>query len=304
MNIAEAAAIAITNFSSEERSIPDSGTYPGRNAAVRSAMNGALQELFGKGRAWARNDARGVLIYAPTTVTIAVTQGSSAGTVTGWQAWMAGCTIVIDGESNDNQIRNNASSVTLKYPVREASGTKSAVVYHDSITMADDVLEVIDPIQFDQARLQPIQNSLRRGDANDFGFNRTAPMIYSERRATATAGRPAGFSVETWVPDAVSAPVVRLQIYPAPSAGGLLDYHATLVPPVVTDISSAGALPIPFHFMESIFLPLVIKRLRGCAFWRSQLNDQQVEDDYKNALLLLMEADPDKTTSIRFSTKF
>ena len=47
MNIAECAANLLRYFSPEERSIPDSVTYPGRNAEVLTAINGAFQELFG-----------------------------------------------------------------------------------------------------------------------------------------------------------------------------------------------------------------------------------------------------------------
>jgi hypothetical protein len=83
MTINQAAVRLFGLFSPEERSIPDSVTYPGRNAAVAGALNGAFQRLFSKEGPWVRKDTRAALIYAPTAVTVAVTNGSTSATVTG-----------------------------------------------------------------------------------------------------------------------------------------------------------------------------------------------------------------------------
>lgn len=106
MTINEAAIRLFAYFSPEERSIPDSVTYPGRNAAVAGALSGALQLLFAKGGPWVRKDERGALLYAPTAITLSATNGSADATVTsGWQDWMEGCSIIIDGHTAENQIR-------------------------------------------------------------------------------------------------------------------------------------------------------------------------------------------------------
>lgn len=106
MTINEAAIRLFAYFSPEERSIPDSVTYPGRNAAVIGALNGALQLLFAKSGPWVRKDERGALLIAPTAITLSATNGSADATVTsGWQDWMEGCSIIIDGHTAENQIR-------------------------------------------------------------------------------------------------------------------------------------------------------------------------------------------------------
>lgn len=111
MTIAETALLLLNDFSVEERSIPDSADYPGRNAEVVKAINAALQELFGEGSPWLRYDEQGFLIYGPTNVTIAVTSESkTADVVTGWADWMEGCAIVIDGSTVENQIRGASAS--------------------------------------------------------------------------------------------------------------------------------------------------------------------------------------------------
>lgn len=111
MTINEAATRLLAYFSPEERSIPDSATYPGRNAAVIGALNGALQHLFAKGGPWLRKDERGALLNAPAEITLSVTHGSASATVSaGWEDWMSGCSIVIDGHTADNQIRSLSNS--------------------------------------------------------------------------------------------------------------------------------------------------------------------------------------------------
>jgi len=77
-----------------------------------------------------------------------------------------------------------------------------------------------------------------------------------------------------------------------------------LKPPYVTSITSTDELPIPFGFVESIFLPIAVKKLRSCPFWRGMTADEEVEAGYRNALALLDEGDVKKTTGFRFTTSF
>lgn len=302
MNITAAAARLLSNFSPEERAIPDNPIYPGRNAAVQAALNSALQDLFAKGKPWVRTDKRGAVLNAPTTVTIAVTNGSTAGTITGWASWMAGCSIVIDGAAVDNEIRNASASAVLRYPYSGTTGTKTALVYHDSITMGDDVLELHGEIRVDNRTLHLMTGPAAFaaiGATEDFGF----PQTIADARIGVTAGLSIGYEVETWSPDGATAPVIRVRLYPAPAQAGFMSYSAMLVPPSVTDISSAGTLPIPYQFMESIFLPIATKKLRTCPFWRAATADQQIEDDYNNALRNLNESEPTMIQRPRFITR-
>ena len=302
MNITEAAARLLSNFSPEERSIPDAVTYPGRNAAVQAALNSALQDLFAKGKPWVRTDKRGAVINAPTTVTIAVTNGSTAGTITGWASWMAGCSIVIDGAAVDNEIRNASASVVLRYPYSGTTGTKTAIVYHDSITVGTDVLELHAEVKVDNRTVHLMTGSkafASIGATEDFGF----PQTVEDARIGVTVGLPIGYEVETWSADGTTAPVIRVRLYPAPAQAGFMSYSAMLLPPIVSDIASTDTLPIPYQFMESIFLPIATKKLRTCSFWRAATADQQIEDDYRNAILNLNESEPTMIQRPHFITR-
>ncbi|MCE5310446.1 MAG: hypothetical protein LLG20_22645 [Acidobacteriales bacterium] len=307
MTVNDIAKRLLTNFSPEEREIPDNATYPGRNDAVKQAINGALQELFGKGGPWVRKDEIGVRIYPTTSVTIAVTAGSTSATITtGWQAWMAGCTIVIDA-SEDNEIKNASASATLKYPYTGTTGTKNAIVYHDSITIGDDVLEVLDPVRLDRRPLavtvSPHHQSVLT-EYDDYGIRpgSQTPMITVDR-VSDTAGTPVCYHVHTWIPDANTPSRVRMRLTPAPTSAGMLDYQAMLAPPVVTNLAASTTLPIPLGFDESVFLPVATMHLMGTSFFRAMGVPAAVQKSYDTAMELLAGSNPGKTNQIRFVTR-
>ncbi|MEY4952587.1 MAG: hypothetical protein RL299_1011, partial [Pseudomonadota bacterium] len=147
MTIHDLAKKLLTHFSPEERSIPDNPLYPGRNDAVKDAINAALQELFGEAGPWVRKAPQGAYVHGPTSVTIAVTEGSAAGIIPSneWQDWFAGCAIVINGASVDNRILtaqtagNFSASVTIN-----PTGDDNTIVFTaaDGLTIAADSISI------------------------------------------------------------------------------------------------------------------------------------------------------------------
>ncbi|GAA5117180.1 hypothetical protein JIN84_17790 [Luteolibacter yonseiensis] len=301
MTINEAAKILLGYFAPEERSIPDASPYLGRNAAVAKAMNHALQELFGEGGAWVKKDERGHVLNAPAQITIAVTAGSKAATITGWQAWFAGCTIRIDGADIDNQIRNNSASAVLKYPYSGTSGSKSATVYNDSIEVDIDVAEVHQPVMLDNHQITPMPDAKSLVGTNpteDFNFRRHETAIATS--VAATAGTPVAYAIDTWSPDALTPPRLRMRFFPAPNQQHFVGYPVMLAPPVVSDLSSGNALPIPFGKSESIFLPMAVAALRKSPFWRGIVGEDTVSSGEADARRSLAEANPNKNPGPRF----
>lgn len=299
MNINACATNLLGYYAPEERSIPDNATYPGRNAAVMKAMNHASQELFGKGKPWVRHDERGAVLFAPAAVSIAVTTGSTAGAITGWLSWMAGCTIVIDGMSIDNQIRNASSTARLKYPYSGPSGTYAATVYHDSLEVDSDVFEIHEPVKLDGLNIGSLStpSALAVRSSSDFGFvGQRATVVTS----SSSAGKPVGYVIDSWSPDAAAPPLLRLRLFPAPADQHFLEYSVMLCPPQITDLSSTASLPIPFGNVESIFLPLAVAALRKSPFWRGIVGEDSVNEGHKAALEALTEANPKKTIAPRF----
>lgn len=312
MTINAIAGQLLAHFSPEERSIPDAGTYPGRNAAVMLAMNGALQELYGKGSPWVRFDERGELLNAPARVSLVVTGGSrDIEVVSGWQEWMGGCTIVIDGSAVDNQLRLDEAVNVLKYPYEGVNATIGATVYHDCVTLPAEVMEVIRPVRVGRV---PI-GLMVSGDApvfatepgdDDYGFHRRSVAGPSPTRVADLAERPLGYALETWSADAVSAPRVRMRLKPAAATPQQLDYRAMLAPPVVvTDLASTAELPVPHHFVESLFYPIARQRLSASPFFRADgMGLQEVARAYQEALALLESLNPQRESGARLVTVY
>lgn len=310
MNILACAKTLLNYFSKEERSIPDDADFPGRNAEIQSAINGALQELYGRGGKWVRQDERGAVLYEPTSVRITCYTGLTSATIhqDDWQHWMAGCSIVVAGSSTDNQIRNDTREVSLKFPHDGASGDTTAIVYCDSVTVAADVLEVLEPVRVDRRQIVPMPSpysAIQGHPEGDFLFRRHAidhPTLVD--RLTESSSSPTGFTVQTWSPAATSKSVIRIRVYPSPDKRYFLDYSAMLKPPRIEYIGSLDELPVPYDAVESIFLPLAVKRLAQCPFWRGVVGEPAVNDSYAEATRLISSANPAPSPGIRLVTKF
>ena len=206
MTATDFATILLTDFSPEERAIPDAALYPGRNAWVKSAINGAIQEYWLKTGASVREEEVGDLIHAPTAVTITVTAASSeSGIATGYAEWMAGCSIVIVGHDIDNQIRTaetDGTETILKYPYGGSSGTVAALVYHDSMMVRDDVMQVLKPVRVDRQEIWPVANPGNFGlqSYGDFGRSQNTYRAPLNSRVADTTGTICGYKVETYSP--------------------------------------------------------------------------------------------------------
>ena len=297
MTVNAAALRLLAYFSPEERSIPDSASYPGCNAAVAGAINGAFQRLFAGSGPWVRKDSRAALIYAPTAVTVAVTNGSTSATVTGWASWMAGCLIVIDGDETENRIKNDSASAVLKIPFGGTTGTKTATVYCDTVTVGEDVLEVHEPITFKGDRLTPLPSTGTPGSlvtVNDFGTPAFVNFAASNNGLVASAGTPRFFSVDTWTKDSVTPSGQRISLSPVPDAAGVIEYETTLQAPCVSDLSRSTDLPIPLNLADSVFLPIATMMLFDSPFFRGVAVPQAITSKYQEALATIAKLNPVK----------
>jgi hypothetical protein len=298
--------ILLTHFPHEERQIPDDPEFPDRNESVVAAMNAALEECYGQGSPWMRQDDRGDLLRAPATVTISVTEGSRTGEITtGWQDWMAGCSIVIDGHDIDNQIRDDNADCTLKYPYGGTTGSKTATVYHDCITVTSDVLTILEPVRVDGRRIHPLANgqSVRSPyHVRDYGMHH---QIYAEPniealRLSALAGFVRAFSVETYAPDEAMNTVLRIRLHGTVNASATFAYAAKLKAPRITSASSLEAPPVPHDFVASIFLPVARQKLTASPFFRDQAGREEISAAYAEAKKTLEAINPKTPRTFRF----
>jgi hypothetical protein len=299
MTINAIATRLLTHFSFEERAIPDSATYPGRNAAVLGAMNGAMQEMFDSSSLWLRQTKRGAILKAPATVNIALTNGSTAGVIDAgvWQDWFAGCTLIVSGSEYDNRITNAERNVVLMLPHEGASGTFPCTIYQDSVALATDVLGVFSPVRIDRRDIFPSETLdafTSRSSEKDFGFSRQYSGNRIAPQAASTAGRPLTYDVVSWSPSSTTAPASRIRLYPAPDKAYSLDYEAKLLPPAITSLASTDTLPVPHQWIDSIFLPIAEKRLSASPFWQGIIGRDMLAANYTQALELLRSASPRK----------
>jgi hypothetical protein len=310
VNVTDLARNLMANFAPEERSIPDSATYPGRNAEILAAINGALQELFSGASPWVRNDDRGIVLNPPAVnVAITVTNGSKEAEISAgsWQAWFAGCSIVINGSSIDNQIRNNVRNVVLRIPYDGPSGTTTAIVYHDRITLDADVLHPTGAIHVDGVPIYPVPTADLRSNrsSQDYGaHNRFTSQPANSKRISDFLGRPSVYEIETWSPSASDSPVERIRFTPAPSGQHVVEYGVKLTPPAITDIASTAKFPIPFQFVELILLPVAKKHLMESQFFRNTGAAEQIGSSYRIALEKLKELNPKKKTGVKFRPSY
>lgn len=298
--------LLLTHFPHEERQIPDDPEFPDRNASVVAAMNAALEECYGQGSPWMRQDDRGDILRAPATVTITVTEGSRSGTITaGWQDWMAGCSIVITGHDVDNQIRDENAECTLKFPYGGTSGSKQALVYHDCITVDSDVLLVMEPVRVDGRRIYPVHNGQSihaPAHVRDFGM---IHQIYAEPniealRLSALTGFVRAFSIETYAPDEARNTVLRIRIHGTVNASATFAYAAKLKAPRITNAGSLEAPPVPHDFVASVFLPVARQKLIASPFFRDQAGKEEIATAYTEAKKTLAAINPKTPGAFRF----
>lgn len=309
MNINDAAKHLLNYFSPAEREIPDHADYPGRNAAVMTALNAGLQEMCGEGKPWIRKSEIGMRFHPPTAVTIDVSADDTAAEITsGREDWMTGCAIVIDGDDIDNQVRSNPSSdnVTLKFPYGGTTGTKTATVYCDALNLTEDVIEVLKPVRINGVPIVPM-NSPSEGRnpvaCEDYGLDRRPDAAVPDaERVGDSAGTPRYYHVGTFT-EGDEQPALRITLYPAPSAAGVIDFQAHLTPPEINNLTSTSNLPVPFKHAHSVFLPIAAMALMQSPFFLGTAVPDALSKAYNTAIALIRDMSPNRTKRPRFVAK-
>lgn len=303
------ADILLSYYSPEEQTVPDSVTYPKRNASVLTAINGALQELYGEGGAWMRRRSLGLQLKAPTPVTIATTADSHAGTITGWENWMEGCSIVINGGSVDNEILEHSTGgqVTLRFPFDGSTGSHSAIVYCDSYNLADEVTGVLKPVRImNGPRLAPVTDPdkllMSPTLEDDFGRHRLVPNPpLPNGRLSDFVGTPQLYCCDSRAED-YDKPSLRLRFGPPPDRSMMISYRATIAPPVITaaDLvaSPSPTVPVPAGYAESVLLPIAVQRLVATPYFRDFPGKDEIARSYRAAISLAASLRPQKSSGL------
>lgn len=300
----------------EQRGFPptDSCFYDLCNTAT-SVLNGAMQEFCSLAPLYAFRRSKAHHIRAPKTFTLAtVPVGGRTLTIAtaDWESWMLGCSISISGQEDWNEVLEydvGTETALLLNPLLGAGGSSlSATIYHDSLSLDSDVLEVISPVGIaDRYELAPadglstIKHWHYEDGYGDYGMG----FWRSQRRQRQTRGtspyQPQVYFVDTYLNEDMqqSKPELRMRLAPMPDQEMILQYRAKLEPPRFTsddvydpnDVADPPAdpgilLPVPNQFVEAIYMPIARQRWTGVPYFRNDSAIAEISRQYEVAMQL------------------
>jgi hypothetical protein len=114
-----------------------------------AALNSAFQTIQKHGPQSLKDDERAAFFNNPTTVAIIaiLTNGQSGSMASPPPSWMLGCSILIDGDSDMNRIRDiTGNDFSFLRGYRGPSGAHSATVYADCALLGPDIDAVLEPV--------------------------------------------------------------------------------------------------------------------------------------------------------------
>ena len=286
------------------------GPSTGDPETVLSAIHTALAELWREAPNTLFQRRYGTVLRAPVTVSVAVTQYSTAATITTWAAWMEGCAIRLTGDVLDNEIEHQN---VLVRPYMGATGTVSGTVHADCVPFTESnqtglsgINTVLPPVW-----LVGYNELLMAGDRKDFMWrsnlfnNRgqyATPQTVSVGTASKFIGTPTLCFVDT-VNRSGSAYTTYLRVNPMPPSDYLLEFNALIAPPVYTlamidngDHLSDPGTDIILPFPESFLLPVARQCLSGDSRFVNLSGKDEIARQYKKAIASLGDLRPTTQT--------
>lgn len=258
MTVRSVAERLLRYLSPEEQAIPPTqeggvDCYPGRITEALNAINGAMQEMFGKGALHQARRNFGSLIEPPSTVTFNVERGSPYLRFSGsdWKPWMTGCTCRIDGEVVDNQILDYdeaTSSLTLVTPYSgDSSGEKVVTVWHDCVKVDEMVGEILSVGLAGSTRLTPVvsPDSFNHSGIDDEDYNFHHERVFLKQtsdRLSNHLGTPLRYFVDTFH-RSNQKPERRIRLFPLPEKQEVLKFRARVIPPFFEEGSVHVTIP-------------------------------------------------------------
>ncbi len=238
---------------------------------VAAAINGAMQEIFGQGLPFISQRRWASVLRAPMPITITIAeQYDTACVITGYQPWMLGCTVQINGDPQQNEI---VSPTALLRPHAGTGGVMSATVWADALALPPYVVSVIEPVEMPllpflqpvsdrfqfRSYNQPFQPTSRRGSQ---GGNYTRYITANKQ-----VGIPVVYLVESFYDETKTDLPLFLRVNPMPQTAYPITMSVTIKPPTITsqdiDFDNGGSDPLtllPIEWHESVLLPVAVQR--------------------------------------------
>lgn len=283
------------------------GPSAGDMDSLISGLNAALEEVWEAAPASMFQRPFGAALRAPTTVSVAVTSGSTAATITTWAAWMEGCTIRLGGDSADNEISHQN---VLMRPYDGTTGTVSGTVYGDcvpftesALTDSSDISHVIEPVRlvgrYCLTAAADRSDFYRRSGLIHFGngpyFVSTPGTVVQWNKLI---GMPSFYFVEN--ANRTTAYTTHLRVNPMPDVAYVLEWQARIKPPVYavtdaysgtdynTDVGTTIVLPFSFLILKAV----ARKHLSGDARFVNVAGKDEIDRQYKKAMASIGETRP------------
>ncbi len=305
MTVTQAVTKLLRYFSPEERSIPDSVAYPGRNQECLDALNASLQEIFALGPDWIKNVDYTFSLLAPVTVSLTVTQGSATATIANasWNAAYTGQALIFAGYPDDVNRAMSASvgvsltTITLLRPYEGTSGTATATLYFDTAALPDAYTSVVSLRVADGKPLTPVPSPMH-------GTGVTADDDYGPVSSTwptyIGVGEPDRWMVYRFANEAANDGIMnfRLRVWPMPESLTVLEARLALGPQSYSSVDTTPIL-VPHDYALSILMPIAVKRLSASPFFRPPENLREISDQYVTAVSVLGRMAPQGKRNIR-----
>ena len=216
---------------------------------ILDAINGGIQRLDALASHESRTTTVGFSLAAPAAVSIGVTTGSTGTTGTAFTDDQLYRTIRVDGDDIDNQV---IAAGELLHPYSGTTGTVSAVIYSDAMTVPEPYDEVVGNIRILET-LREIENRV---------------VGQSSRRT----GEPRSFIVEPNARNQTPPVPAVIRLDSLPSQAYRLEAKFTLAPSRVAfaDLLTAGSnLPIRTEYIEIYLLPICRGLLATSEMWKN-----------------------------------
>lgn len=320
MNVRESAQALLDYLQAEQRTIPVTAGYTDPLPAVLRALNGALQEMTALAPTFVFRTRKAARIHEPTQIVLSapVAAGATQITVTGGADWMVGCSIRISNQEwNEVRSFDSLSGVMrLLNPMTVGGSNFTAIVFCDSIRIEPDVLRVMSPVAIADMRiLTPVSgmsdimiSQYQFITDQDFGFTPSGGLERSSRNTVDEM--PLFYFVDTAKePDDMKPCEGRIRLAPMPRKAAILQYRARITPRNFTmgDIYDEGNpsadpdtdIPVPFNYVESVFLPLALQRFRGSPYMRNQDVGEEMVRQFGAAGEILRSITPQSKPGIR-----
>ncbi len=231
-----------------------------------NAANEALQQSYNLLPQYYKEITEGFFLPGPQTVSVGVTQFSNIVTGIAFTDNQIGCTIVISGDPQWNQV---IASDRLMNPYMGDTGTTNAQLYGDAWYSTR--------FPFDRVIGNPCFTNPNLGVLNWNWISNAGtpvvPWLFQNQ-----VGQPCTWWTQMLGNSEGNEPLMVLRFAPAPNQNYSLRIRTSFWPKRITlaNINSASTLVCPDQYLETVFIPLGLRALMSTPVWDSSKNDNDV----------------------------